>query len=242
VDGLTGTQEPPAPGEAPPIHEADDGPGFVETARGLWKDDRVEIVATILLAVSVVLSAWAAYQATRWSGEQASNYAASAARRAESGRHGTAASRQIQIDVATFLAWSQAVATGDDRLADFVKTRFRLEFEPAFSAWLANAPLDDAGLPSGTPFERPEYTLAEQAQADRLLVEADAALAQAQQDNQVSDNFVLTAVLFASVFFFAGTAAKFRPQVIRWSMIAVATAVFVVGLLIVFSLPQNVGF
>jgi hypothetical protein len=39
--------------------------GFVATARGLWRDERVEIVATILLSAAVVLSAWGAYQATR---------------------------------------------------------------------------------------------------------------------------------------------------------------------------------
>jgi threonine/homoserine efflux transporter RhtA len=53
---------------------------------------------------------------------------------------------------------------------------------------------------------------------------------------------VLTAVLFASVLFFPGTAAKFRPQWIRWSMIAVAVVVFTMGVVVEFTLPQNVGF
>jgi hypothetical protein len=32
--------------------------------------DRVELVATILLAFAAVATAWSGYQATRWNGEQ----------------------------------------------------------------------------------------------------------------------------------------------------------------------------
>ena len=32
--------------------------------------DRVEVVATILLAFAAVATAWSGYQATRWNGEQ----------------------------------------------------------------------------------------------------------------------------------------------------------------------------
>jgi hypothetical protein len=215
---------------------------LVATARGLWQDERVEIVAAILLALATVLSAWGAYQATRWSGEQADAYARSASLRAAAGRQGTIASRNIQIDVSTFLAFAQAKASGDERLATFLQSRFRPEFVAPFEAWADNAAPDDQGIPAGTPFDQPEYVLAAQVEADKLTAQADAALAEAQYDNQISDNFVLTAVLFASVLFFAGTAAKFRPQWIRWSMIAVAVIVFGLGLVIEFTLPQNIGF
>jgi hypothetical protein len=215
---------------------------FVDTARGLWQDERVEIVAAILLALATVLSAWGAYQATRWSGEQADAYAESSALRAAASRQAAIASRQIQIDVTAFLTWAQAKATDDDRLADFLRARFRPEFLLAFDTWVADAPPDADGFPSGTPFTETDYTLAAQAQADDLNAQADGALAEARYDNQISDNFVLTAVLFASVLFFAGTTAKFRPQWIRWSMIAVAVTVFGLGIVIEFTLPQSIGF
>jgi hypothetical protein len=215
---------------------------FVDTARGLWQDERVEIVAAILLSLATVLAAWGAYQATRWSGEQADAYAESAALRASAGRQAAIASRQIQIDVTTFLSWAQAKATDDDRLADFVRARFRPEFQAAFDSWVADAPPDADGFPTGTPFTESDYTLTAQTQADDLNAQADAALAAARSANQVSDNFVLTAVLFASVLFFAGTAAKFRPQGIRWTMIGVALLVFGIGAIVEFSLPQSIGF
>ena len=237
--------ETPAEPEDPGTNGASDGParhGLAAAAREVWQDERVEIVAAVLLSLATVLSAWGAYQATRWSGVQANSYAEAAALRAEGGTHGTAASRQIQIDVATFLAWADAAERSDTRLAEFIKGRFRPEFKPAFDAWLASGSVDAAGLPAGTPFALPEYKLAEQALADAKIADADRALLEAQDANQISDNFVLTAVLFASVLFFAGMAARFRPQWIRWAMLCVALVVFGLGLVVEFSLPQNVGF
>ena len=226
------------PGDAP---RPEPRRGIAATAREIWAEERVEVVAAILLSLATVLSAWGAYQATRWSGEQANNYALSAALRAESGRHGTIASRQVQIDVQTFIAWSDATAQKDDTLAQFYVERFRPEFKQPFEDWRNQPTRDASGLPLGTPFDQPTYKLAQQTTADELFAKADAALLQAQQDNQISDNFVLTAVLFASVLFFAGIAARFRPQWIRWAMLTVALVVFGIGLVVEFILPQNIG-
>lgn len=234
--------EAAAPEVATTPDGAEDEPrGFADAARDAWKDERVEIVAAILLSLATVLSAWGAYQATRWSGVQADSYAESAAARAESVRHGAIASRQIQVDVATFIAWSTATADGNTKLTTFFEGRFRAEFRPAFDAWLAG-PLGPSGLPIGTPFDFPQYQLDEQSISNENLLNADKALADAQNANQISDNFVLTAVLFASVLFFAGMAARFRPQWLRWMMLGVALVVCVIGLAVEFALPQNVGF
>ena len=203
--------------------------------------DRWDALAAIVLALAAVLSAWAAYEATRWSGEQADSYAVSAATRADAGRHGTIASRNLQIDVASFIGWSQAIASDDKRLSTFLAERFRPEFKGAFDAWVALPFQAPAVAPPGTPFDRPEYQLAEQATADRLTAQADAALLQAQSDNQISDDFVLVAVIFASVLFMAGIASRFSERRIQAGLTALAAALFVVGVLAEFVLPQNVG-
>src|SRR3954451_2133388 len=128
-----------APAADAPIVAADDEGehgGFAEAARTAWQDERVEIVAAILLSLATVLSAWGDYQATRSSGLQANSYAGSGAARSESVRHGSIASRQIQVDVATFVAWSNAKAAGDVKLTIFYENRFRAQFKPAFDVWL----------------------------------------------------------------------------------------------------------
>lgn len=45
-----------------------------------------EIAAAILLSIATVLTAWCAYQATRWSGVQSIRYAEASAARVESTR------------------------------------------------------------------------------------------------------------------------------------------------------------
>ncbi len=234
--------------EAEPAGTTDDAQGdatlrgMASAARDAWRDERVEVVAAVLLSLATVLSAWGAYQATRWGGNQANSYAEAAELRSEAASHATVASRQIQIDVATYLAWSDAALGGDETLAKYIEDRFRTEFLVAFEAWLGERPPDIALIPIGTPFERPEYVLAEQQAADAKTVEAERALSDAQKANQTGDDFVLTAVLFASVLFFAGIAARLRPQWLRWAMLGVGMLIFAIGLVVEFSLPQNVGF
>jgi hypothetical protein len=118
-------------------------------------------------------------------------------------------------------------------------TRFRSEFLPAFQAWLASAPAGT--IPPGTPFALPAYQLAEQTRSDDLSSQAEAFTAEARAANQTGDDFVLLAVIFASVLFFAGVGTKFRGYRVRVVMVAFAVGLFGLALIFVFSLPQNVG-
>ena len=78
------------------------------------RDRRVELLAAILLSAATVVTAWSAYQATRWSGDQAASYTTASAKRTESVRASTLVNRQILIAVSTFLDWVDATADGDD--------------------------------------------------------------------------------------------------------------------------------
>ena len=68
----------------------------------------IEFGATALMAVAAVLTAWAAFQATKWSGVQADSYSAAAAARTESAKATTLAATQRSIDAETFLSWLSA--------------------------------------------------------------------------------------------------------------------------------------
>jgi hypothetical protein len=69
----------------------------------------------VLLAVATVATAWAAYRARQWTGEQSQGYSRATAARIESDRAAALANRQVQIDVATFVKWIDARA--QDRTA-----------------------------------------------------------------------------------------------------------------------------
>lgn len=204
------------------------------------RDRRVELIAAIMLSIATVVTAWSAYQATRWSGDQAEDYTSASATRTESVRASTEANRQILIDVATFLNWLDAEQSGDHALADDIHARMRKEFLPAFDAWLATAPA--GSIPDGTPFELPEYQLAAESESKRLENEAAALFEDGNESNEVGDDFVLAAVLFASVLFFSGLAGTFDSLRAQLFLLILGGVMLVIGTVIVVTLPQNVGF
>jgi hypothetical protein len=58
----------------------------------------------------------------------------------------------------------------------------------------------------------------------------------------VSDDFVLAAVLFASVLFFSGLAGTFDSLRAQTILLVLGGLMLVVGTIIVLTLPQDVGF
>jgi len=204
------------------------------------RDRRVELIAAVMLSIATVVTAWSAYQATRWSGDQAESYTSASATRTESVRASTEANRQVLIDVATFLNWLDAEQSGDHVLASDIHVRMRREFLPAFDAWLAMAPA--GSIPDGTPFELPEYRLAAEADSKRLENKAAVLFEDGNESNQVSDDFVLAAVLFASVLFFSGLAGTFDSLQAQVLLLVLGAVMLGVGTIIVITLPQNVGF
>ena len=105
----------------------------------------VEIVATVLLSLAAVATAWSGYQATRWNGEQAKAASRTNAIRVEAARAQGLSESQTQVDVATFIQWVDAYALKRTELSDFYFKRFRKEFRPAVQAWLETKPLVNPG-------------------------------------------------------------------------------------------------
>jgi hypothetical protein len=193
---------------------------------GEEKTDRVETVAAVLLALATVATAWSGYQASRWNGEQAKAFSRATATRIESTRASDLADAQTQVDVATFIQWVDAYAQEETDLVDFYYERFRPEFTPAMDAWIATRPLQNSDAPL-TPFAMPEYQLAAREEAQQLEAEADALSAQARANVQRATNYVLAVVLFATVLFFAGMAARFRTRRVRVALLAFGVVVLV---------------
>jgi hypothetical protein len=187
--------------------------------------DRVELVATVLLAFAAVATAWSGYQATRWNGEQAKASSRTNALRIDAARAQGLAEAQKQVDVATFIQWVDAYAQSQTELTEFYEARFRPEFEPAFNAWLATNPLTNPDAPK-TPFVMPQYELAAEVEAERLDAEAEVSAAQVRRNIQRSSNYVLGVVLFSVALFFAGTSTKLTNPRLRAVTVCVGCIVF----------------
>ena len=203
-------------------------------------DKRLEIIAGILLALATVAIAWSGYQATRWSGEQADAYARGNAARTESAKQSSRAESVNAIDLALFTEWIDATAGGDSRKATFYRDRFRAEFQKPFREWLALKPLKDPTAPP-SPFALPSYSVAEEQEAVKLTAEADAYSATAREANQRGDNYVLAAVMFAMVLFFAGMTMQFDSRQVRASALVAAAVIFVGSLAWVVLMPVSIS-
>lgn len=147
--------------------------------------DRTEIVATVLLGLAAVATAWSSYQAARWNGEQTKASSQTNALRIKAARAQGLAQAQTEIDVATFIQWVDAYAKDDARLATFYRRRFRPEFKPAVDAWVTARPLKNPDAPL-TPFATPRYRLAAQKEARQLDADAEASAAIVRRNIQRS--------------------------------------------------------
>ncbi len=200
---------------------------------------RIETWSVILISMATVATAWSAYQAHRWGGVQAVNFGLANTNRTESVRASNLAAQQTAVDVNVFTDWVAAKAAGDQRLADFLEQRFRVEFVPAFEAWLELPRINN--IPEGTPFTLPEYVLAERERSDQLADDAGAYFEAAKDANQTGDNFVLIGVLFASCLFFGGISTRFDRIGPKIVLLSIGSLLFVTAAIIEFLLPQNVG-
>ncbi len=199
----------------------------------------LELASTVLLALATVATAWSAYQSRQWTGEQSQGYSHATATRIAENRASALANRQVQIDVATFIQWVDARASGRRTLADFYRTRFRDEFTPAFDAWLAQRPFSNAAA-AKTPFALRQYRLQSSDDAEALEAKAAAASQGAKDANQRADNYMLAVVLFASSLFFAGISMKLGSVGARTATLLIGCVLFLGTAAWLVSMPTRV--
>jgi hypothetical protein len=201
---------------------------------------RIEVLATVLLAVAAVATAWSGYQATRWNGEQAKASSRTNAIRIDAARAQGLSQAQTQVDVATFTQWVDAYAHKETLLSDFYFRRFRREFRPAVEAWLATRPLKNPKAPL-TPFAMPQYKLAATAEAERLDAQAEVSAATVRRDIQRASNYILGVVLFSVALFFAGMSTKLKDTRLRKITLALGYLVFLGTLIWIATSPISVA-
>jgi hypothetical protein len=216
--------------------------------------DWVDIVATIVMAFAALATAWSAFQSDQWGDTMSFSLSEASAARTESTRSFNRAGQLTSVDVSTFVAWLDAayqeVAAGEidvtesyepdpDTLSGIIYTRFRPEFLTAMDAWLATRPFITAGAPA-TPFAMEEYQVAEEAEADRLLLLAEEKVALAHSADDNDDKYVLSTIIFAGIFLFAGLSTKMRSRVGQNMMLGFSVVLFVAGVSYLVLIPVQV--
>ena len=190
------------------------------------QDHRLELAATLLLALAAIATAWSTYQSSVWRGKQSEAQSASIAARVESTRQAAVANRHAQVDVALFTQWIDAYAQNEGELASFYRRRFRQEFEPAFNAWIAARPRENPKAPL-SPFAMPQYRLAASTQADALESQAGEFSKQVARNVNRADSYMLAVVLYAIALFFAALSTRLKARDLRIALLAFGYVLFV---------------
>jgi hypothetical protein len=204
------------------------------------KDHRLELAATLLLALAAIATAWATYQSSTWRGKQAEAQSASIASRVESTRAAAVANRQSQIDVALFTQWVDAYARDEAELASFYRRRFRAEFVPAFDAWVATKPRQNRNAPL-SPFAMPQYQLASSKEADALEQRAADFSQLVTRNIERADDYMLAVVLFAISLFFAALSIRLRARDLTFGLLALGWVIFLGTVVWLATQPVNLS-
>ncbi len=202
--------------------------------------DTSSCCSTVLLALAAVATAWATYQGAHWRSEQGLAGNRSTVARVQENRVAAVANREIQNDALTFTQWVDAYSTGNAELATFYFRRFRPEFRPAVTAWIATKPLVNPKAPL-TPFAMPQYRSAALAKADRLEAAGAAASLVAQANVDRADRYTLCVVLFATSLFFAGISTRLGTDRTRLAVLAMGWFMFLGTLAWMLTFPAHLG-
>jgi hypothetical protein len=199
-------------------------------------DRWVEFFGALVLSAATVATAWCAYQAALWSGDESKFYFEASAAQVDAAQLENRALQRIGFHVGLFVEYVAALSQDNQALADFLYQRFPPELKAATDAWLAEDPFNNSDAPS-SPFKMPEYLLPEQIAAEHMDHLAVEKFTEAGQADEHADNYVLLTVIFAMVLFFSGISGKFQWRVIDGVVLAFGVIVLLGGLFFLVRMP-----
>src|SRR6266566_204165 len=88
----------------------------------------IEIIEAAILALVAVATAWSGYQAAKWAGDRAEQYANASRLRVTAEGLATMAGQERIYDSDTFNSWLAAKLDGKSQTAQFFERRFRDEY------------------------------------------------------------------------------------------------------------------
>jgi hypothetical protein len=124
--------------------------------------------------------------------------------------------------------WLEVSTEGNTQLANLYERRFRDEFRPAFTAWLAQDPLNNQSAVA-SPLLMPQYVLADNVRSDRLEVKGTRLFERGKEATEHADAYVFITVFFAAVLFFAGMSLRFAWPTLRAAVLGFAVILLAYG-------------
>ena len=205
------------------------------------RERKLELVITVLLSASALLSAWCAYQSTRLGSTEALYNTRAGVLQLQAFRAEERATLQSLSDLSAFERWLSATYAGDTKRARFIEDRFSSRLSTAFAAWIATNPLADEDAP-GSPIETDKYVRPDDVAATKFEQQAQRADEAAAEAGAAADKYVLAVVLLAAALFLLGIQSRIGIFELRLTMTIVASILVVGSMAWVLTLPTSIDF
>jgi len=199
--------------------------------------EAIEIIEALILALVAVATAWSGYQAARWAGIRAENYAEASRLRVSAEGFATLAGQERIYDSDTFNSWLAAKLDDKAQAAEFFERRFRSEYRPAFTAWLGTDPFNNAQAPPG-PIFMPQYHNAKHEQFLGLNKRAEEVADQGTKSGETGDQYVRITVLLATVLLITAIGQRFHFKTVRVVFMILAFLLLCLPLWQLLTLPR----
>ena len=197
----------------------------------------IEIIEALILALVAVATAWSGYQAAKWAGNRAEQYAKASRLRVTAEGLATLAGQERIYDSDTFNSWLVAKLDGKAEAAVFFERRFRDEYRPAFTTWISTDPFNNAQAPPG-PIFMPEYHNAKHEQFVSLNKKAAEVADQGTKSGETGDQYVRITVLLATVLLITAIGQRFHFKTVRIAFMILACLLLCLPLLQLVMLPR----
>ncbi len=198
----------------------------------------VETWSALLLAVTVVLTAWSAFESSKWGGEMSIAFSQASSARIQANRAAGEVANARQVDLSIYSLWLQTTADQNERAAAYVEERFTDRFRVVFDEWVAQGGISDPENAPLSPFALPSYVPPGTQEQTDLDARADAKFQEALDNNQQGDDYTLLGVLFAVVLFFSAVATRFANRRLQYAMLGFATVAFLAGVAFLAAFPK----
>jgi hypothetical protein len=199
--------------------------------------EMIEILEAIVLAIVAVATAVSGYQTARWDSRQAFLYGTSSKERFLADQQANRGGQLQLYDASTFGTWLAATATGNTKAAALFERRFRVEFRPAFRAWLKTDPFHNPKAPPG-PLVMRQYHNAALISSAASSAKASAAFAEGTAAREHGDAYLRNTVLLATVLFLTALASRFKTHAVRASLLGVSAIILIYCVYNVITYPR----
>ena len=188
---------------------------------------RSELFAAILLGVTALLTAWAAYQAAIEGGNSLEAFLESNRLSTQAADLNGLGDQEEATNQALFVEYVTAVQAGNVELADYVRNSLMSDEAYAAIEWW-EAQGDDG---PDVPFveENPDYTNESYVEAAEIDEQSEAKFIEGGKLDKRGDRFDLAAVFLAATLFFAGIATIFQRERFQYALLIIGAVMLAGG-------------